>query len=157
MSACIPRGLRQIRAVYGNIKVTDDRIVSPKGWAEQHIVLLVSPKFRACGPTKIWCHELVAPELGRILKRIQALEAVLNKPLIYSIDGCWVVRAMRRGGKISTHAWGIAIDINAARNPMGAKSTQSQAMVEVFEDAGWEWGGRWRNPDPMHMQRCSGY
>ncbi len=153
----LPKGIKQIRLTYGNIVVTDNKITGPKWWTQDHITLVMTPEFRLCGPAKIWCHKLVAPDLREIFVEIEALEHTLDKPLIYSLDGCWVIRKKRNGSKISTHSWGIAIDLNAARNPMGAESNQSQALVKCFTDKGWQWGGTWSNIDAQHFQACSGY
>ncbi len=62
---------------------------------------------------------------------------------------------------LSCHSWGIAIDFDPPKNPMGGKikSTgkpsllrQNMEFVEAFESAGWTWGGRWRMKDDMHFE-----
>ena len=53
---------------------------------------------------------------------------------------------------LSLHAWGLALDINPDENPYGVESTLNPKLVEIFETYGFEWGGRWKTPDPMHFQ-----
>lgn len=157
MSNNIPHGIQAIRRMYGNIKVVDGKIVNPAKWAERNIVLFITPQLRVMEPVKIWCNRQVESDLRAIFSEIKELEEKLNKPLIYSIDGCWVVRRQRAGVKLSTHAWGISVDVNAERNPLGGPVCQSQALARCFTRRGWEWGGDWKRKDGMHFQRATGY
>ena len=76
-----------------------------------------------------------------------------------SYGGCFNFRAKRSGSKLSTHAWGIAIDLNPETNGMGRDGDMPAGIVRVFESFGFTWGGRWSGAgkDPMHFQFCSGY
>jgi hypothetical protein len=67
-------------------------------------------------------------------------------------DGCYIVRNARGLSSWSMHAWGLAFDINAATNRLGAKPTLSAAFVKCFTDAGFVWGGTWRRADGMHFE-----
>lgn len=71
-----------------------------------------------------------------------------------TFDGCFNPRWVRgMPGIPSFHSWGIAIDFNAAKNPLGGKSAWSENFVTAFELAGFQWGGDFKNrPDPMHFQ-----
>jgi len=67
--------------------------------------------------------------------------------------GCFAPRRIPASGSLSLHAWGLAIDINAAANPQFADSRQDRRLVRAMEDAGFTWGGRWPTaPDPMHFE-----
>lgn len=153
----IPHGIQAIRRLYGAIKVSGGRVIAPSEWVERNIVLYITPQLRAVGPTKIWCNRQCFSDIKAIFEEIVELEDKLDKALVYSIDGCWVVRNMRAGLKLSAHTYGVALDLNASRNPQGAESNQSQALVRCFTKRGWEWGGEWRKRDCMHFQRCTGY
>lgn len=54
----------------------------------------------------------------------------------------------------SNHAYGAAIDLNAAANAMGnSHGTMPPFVVAAFEKEGFRWGGRYRNrPDWMHFE-----
>ena len=68
-------------------------------------------------------------------------------------DGCFNVRKKRGLKSLSLHSWAIAIDVNAAWNGLGKEPTLSKGFVKCFTDAGFDWGGNWKNRlDGMHFQ-----
>jgi hypothetical protein len=67
-------------------------------------------------------------------------------------DGCFNIRHQKGSSQASLHSWGLAIDVNAAWNPLGAQPKLTKGFVACFEDAGFEWGGHWDRPDGMHFQ-----
>ncbi|HZP16723.1 MAG TPA: M15 family metallopeptidase, partial [Terriglobales bacterium] len=73
--------------------------------------------------------------------------------------GCFAFRPQRMGGRLSTHSWGIAIDLNPESNAQGTAGSMDRGVVEIFKSAGFAWGGNWqgRCRDPMHFQFCTGY
>lgn len=53
----------------------------------------------------------------------------------------------------SQHASGRAIDINWTRNARGTKGDINPDLARrIASRHGFEWGGDWKNPDPMHFQ-----
>ena len=68
--------------------------------------------------------------------------------------GCFSPRFIGydRDGRLSAHAWGAAVDINAAENPLGRKPSMDPAVVDAFRAAGFNWGGDWLIPDGMHFE-----
>ena len=79
--------------------------------------------------------------------------------LMYSYTVEWVgLRAdgtddPERRGTTSLHAWGLAVDLNASRNPQGSPPHQDLRLVHVMERHGFSWGGRWPTvPDGMHFE-----
>jgi hypothetical protein len=100
-------------------------------------------------PKKIYCNK------DLILPLRLALIHVIERDLISQIktwDGCFNIRKKRGASSQSLHAWGVAIDINAAWNGFGKTPTMSKELVKCFIDAGFDWGGTWSKPDGMHMQ-----
>jgi hypothetical protein len=53
---------------------------------------------------------------------------------------------------LSTHAWALAIDVNAFENGLGKKPKLSAAFVKCFTDAGFVWGGTFARLDGMHFE-----
>ncbi|MFD6225779.1 M15 family metallopeptidase [Streptomyces sp. NPDC060232] len=75
--------------------------------------------------------------------------------------------------RLSQHAWGDAVDVNPAENPYvdirgvvhppsarthlrrsPARPGQihpDDALSAAFREVGWQWGGRWANPDYQHF------
>jgi len=52
----------------------------------------------------------------------------------------------------STHAWGLAIDINAPANPRGSRGDIPDGVVEMWKAHDWAWGGDWKWTDPQHFE-----
>ena len=78
---------------------------------------------------------------------------------IKSFGGCFAFRPQETGSKLSTHSWGIAIDLNPETNLQAAVGDMDAGLIEIFRQAGFEWGGDWQGKtrDPMHFQFCTGY
>lgn len=93
--------------------------------------------------TFVVCNKTLAKPLH------QALSCLINlkEPVDLVYHGCYNHRYIAGTNRLSNHASGTAIDLNA--------DTEIPArMVKCFEDAGFSWGGRWPEPDtdPMHFE-----
>lgn len=158
-----PHGFRAICDTFGDIGqfVGDDGRLSPR-WETEHITRAALPIpvplawDTGKSVTAIACHRLIAPLVEEVFGQIAArgLQRALK-----TFGGGYVYRPKRGALKPSTHAWGIAIDLNPATNAMGTPGDMDPRLVAVFEAAGFVWGGRWagRGKDPMHFQYCTGY
>ncbi|WP_291732363.1 M15 family metallopeptidase [Leisingera sp. F5] len=111
--------------------------------------------------TSFRCHELVAPSAQRAFDRIGAAHSLVQiRGLgLHLFGGCFNHRTMRGGTSLSTHAYGIAIDFDPARNRLRwgrdqARLAQPDAtrFWEIWEDEGWTSLGREKNFDWMHVQ-----
>lgn len=154
-----PHGLAELQARYGKLLLGPDpqgglRIISPIGWESANMTLLRS--LPGMPEHKLYVHrDMVAP----LTAALTAAQAACPDYVIKTI-GCWNPRFKRtRGGDVSVHAWGLAVDINAATNPMAVTLTTDMpdAFVQAFKDQGFTWGGEFPTPDPMHYQLVSGY
>jgi len=119
-------------------------------WVEPNIVRVEVPLLGS-----VRCHRLVAEML------VGAMTQLVEEGLGHLIDpggfaGCWNPRYIRAAtgtpAGVSRHAWGAAVDINAATNPVGSTGTQDPRLVEIMAAWGFSWGGRWLVPDPMHFE-----
>lgn len=120
----------------------------------QYMVLWTVPKNLAVGkiPKRIYVNKALKPVLEAALTNVVERGLV---DCIHSWDGCHAIRKMRRAGAVqSLHSWGLAVDINAAENPMGHPSQQDPRLVKAFMDTGMiDWGGDWHTrKDAMHFQ-----
>lgn len=107
-------------------------------------------KYQGKPISKIYLNKDMVPPLSLALEMVWAY-GLSSK--IQSYDGCFNLRYSRSSGeKLSTHAYGLALDINAATNPLGATPQIDLELVACFEEAGFIWGGRWKRPDGMHFQ-----
>ncbi len=156
-----PCGFQGICRVFGFIEgyVRDDGTLDPS-WEEEmlgyaripfYLPLSWAPEKKI---TRIRCHRLLAPVFEVLFQEL--VEGGL-RPLVRTYGGCFCFRRMRGGGHLSTHSWGIAIDLNPDTNRLGTPGDMAPELVELFENFGFTWGGTFSRPDPMHFQFCSGY
>jgi hypothetical protein len=113
--------------------------------------------------TRITCHTKVADSLYTILDNVRRsyTETEITRHGFNLFGGTLNVRQIRGGTRWSTHAWGVAIDIDPARN--GLRTPWHQAylgrpecrdFVECFKQQGWYSLGLEKNFDAMHFQAC---
>lgn len=109
-------------------------------------------------------HERAAAALTRVVARL--IDAVKKRkdlaPFLQDIGGTFIWRRIARSRNLSTHAFGIAIDVNVDRSnywrwtfkgqPMIWKNRIPQEIVDAFEAEGFIWGGRWAHYDTMHFE-----
>lgn len=102
------------------------------------------------------CHILLEGVFTETFARIRR-EGFWSK--LENFGGCYADRAIGAGKKRSTHAWGIAVDLNTTTNAQGTAGDMSPDIVRIFEAEGFLWGGSWegRSRDPMHFQFAEGY
>jgi hypothetical protein len=100
----------------------------------------------------VTCHRRMIPALRR------ALTDIARRGLARLVDpgdyaGCYAPRRIPASGSLSLHAWGLAVDLNASRNPQGSPPHQDRRLVRIMERNGFTWGGRWPTvPDGMHFE-----
>jgi hypothetical protein len=158
-----PHGLNEIIATFGNIYeyIGTDGQLDPR-WQSDFLgpVALPFPLRLAWDPsqtiTQMTCHRRMTGIYTSVFVGIQdgGLRAAVT-----SFGGCFAFRPQRTGSKLSAHSWGIAIDLNTESNAQGSSGNMDARVVEIFRNAGFEWGGDWagKTRDPMHFQFCTGY
>lgn len=67
-------------------------------------------------------------------------------------DWSYLNRPIRGGIDKSSHAFGIAVDVNALSNILGTGGDMPEDVVRQWEAEGGDWGGDWSRPDPMHFE-----
>lgn len=158
-----PHGLPELLARFGDIYryLRADGTLDPRWEAEQLArTRLPFPIPLSWDPAKqvrnLYCHRLLVPVFPLVFEEI-ARRGLRRR--VRTFGGCFNFRSKRSGSKLSTHAWGIALDLNPETNGMGREGDMPRGIVSVFESFGFTWGGRWsgRGKDPMHFQFCSGY
>ncbi|HET9503309.1 MAG TPA: M15 family metallopeptidase [Hymenobacter sp.] len=131
-------------------------------WLVRHpLPLAVRPFFPAFAGkpiTALYLHRLAAPALDKVLLELVATGLARE---LRTYDGCWAVRCKRGLAEYSIHSWGLALDFNAALNPLGrpkgGPGMWSEAFLNVWRRHGWTCGADWKaRPDGMHFQYVPG-
>lgn len=73
-------------------------------------------------------------------------------------DGTYNPRKIAGSDRWSNHAFGAAIDIDAAHNGFNTgHGTMPQVAIDAFKRVGFRWGGDYKGrTDPMHFEACGG-
>jgi hypothetical protein len=129
--------------------------ILPSGWIEPDPAWIEANIGEASVPIlgTVSCHRVMIPQLSAALAEIESegLAAAI-RPENYG--GCYAPRFIDRNPELplSNHAFGLAIDLNTDTNQLGTTGDMDPRVVEIFERWGFEWGGRWDRPDPMHFE-----
>lgn len=158
----VPFGLTEVEAIYGRPDADGDGILDVS-WVKENlkIFLLPQPLRLSWKPQvmigKIQANRLVGPSiidaLDEIIKEVGIAE--MRKQTWDYWGGCFEFRRNRNyHKKLSTHSWGIAVDLNPHLCPMGVlEDNQPKVISEAFMKRGFLWvPGDW-----MHAQACRGY
>ena len=102
-------------------------------------------------------------KLAAVVKDLERLEkSVLER--VWRSSGGFYWRKIRGTGRLSTHSFGIAIDVGVAhsdywrwRKPkkdgtLRYRNRIPLEIVDVFERHGFIWGGKWYHFDTMHFE-----
>jgi hypothetical protein len=110
---------------------------------------------------KMMCHKLVADKFKAVFNDL-LIHYGYNKIKELGIDlfgGCFNYRKMRGGSAWSMHSWGIAIDLDPARNQLKETSKTARfarpeykPMIDIFYSHGFINLGIEKNFDFMHFQ-----
>lgn len=161
----------QIRAAFGDFRHREDprkrgAIIIAPPWAADNIVTVDIPQLRGLPhygnggfSGRFSCHTLVA---ARLRDAFADIERAGLRDLLLFWGGCWVPRhkSWDPSRSLSSHSWGIAVDINVQWNGYGARpAPRGQRgsvvdLVPIFERHGFAWGGYFSTPDGMHFEYC---
>lgn len=106
-------------------------------------------------------HKLIATQMINVFNDLVAHYGLteLQKLGIDLFGGCFAFRKMRGGSDYSRHSWGIAIDLDPARNSLKATAKTAQfakpqykPMIDIFYKHGFVSLGREKNYDWMHFE-----
>lgn len=155
-----PDGLIEIKALYGDPLplVKDDGTVSILWEYRMSAIALPGPVPLGWMPSVKTKTARFNQAIGEEVERVfYALRACGAWDHVVTFDGAYTWRSKRDSKKLSMHAYGGAVDFNAATNKLGTEGDMHPLIVQAFESHGWTWGGRWSRPDPMHFQWGRGY
>lgn len=132
-----------------NFKILENGWIEPDdAWVQANLTTAEVPILGT-----VTCHRVMIPQLSGALAEIEREGlASLIRPEDYA--GCYAPRFIDRDPTLplSNHAFGLAVDLNSDTNQLGTRGDMDPRIVEIFERWGFEWGGRWERPDPMHFE-----
>lgn len=146
----LPRGSAQ-GGLIGRMdfKILDDGFIEPDpNWVAANIVHADVPILG-----EVTCHRLMVPQMASALAEIER-EGLASLIDTSDYGGCYVPRFISRDPEraLSMHAFGLAFDVNVQTNLFGTEGRLDPRIVEIFQRWGFEWGGGWDPPDPMHFE-----
>jgi hypothetical protein len=158
-----PLGDAEVRAVFGSPPYTEaggGRVNLDPNWVAQNIVNLPTPFLADLGFPGIQVHVKARDPFARVFAAID--EAGLMERIL-TCAGTFVPRhkGWNPARGLSSHSWGIAIDLNVAWNGYGAVPAAVGArgclreLVPHFEAEGFAWGGYFEPQsicDGMHFE-----
>lgn len=128
-------------------------------WKSKNIVTLDMPFLKNTGPyftSKISVHKDAADKFQKLFRAWEE-KGLLH--LIKSYDGAFNPRLIRGSNTtLSTHAFGIAIDINVRWNGLGSVPARKgqegsvRELVPIANKLGFFWGGHFTRKDGMHFE-----
>jgi hypothetical protein len=100
-------------------------------------------------------------EIEKISAEIEMLPPAIRRAAAHSA-GTFVCRTVAGSGQPSMHAYGAAIDLDAAIGPywrwaglsprVRASHRVPQEVIDIFERHGFIWGGKWLHVDAPHFE-----
>lgn len=112
----------------------------PLSWDRSHTV------------SRLQVHRRLVPVFTAVFKEMHENAAAWAS--IGDIGGAYAWRPQRGYKQLSRHCWAICVDLDVADNPLGGipKRSMHPDVISTFQRHGFEWGGLWRRPDPMHFE-----
>jgi hypothetical protein len=107
------------------------------------------------------CHRLVAENFKNVFNSLLIVYGYekIKELGIDLFGGCFNYRKMRGGSAMSMHSWGIAIDLDPARNTLKETSKTARfarpeykKMIDIFYENGFISLGVEKNYDWMHFE-----
>ena len=111
--------------------------------------------------TKMRCHKAVADDFTKVFNDLLSHYGYekIKELGIDLFGGCFNFRQMRGGSDYSRHSWGIAIDLDPARNKLKETSRTARfarpeykPMIDIFYKHGFINLGVEKNYDWMHFE-----
>ena len=135
--------MSQVKARFGEFALPSLH----KGWPDPAWTRanLVTKRVPLLG--RVRCHRLVIGDLSKAMADLerQRLGGLVDVGDFRREGGCWSPRLLRdaRGGKLSRHAWGIAVNL---------KVNADERLLRTMAQHGFVWGGDFARRDTTHFE-----
>lgn len=153
----------QMQSMFGKIEFTilanKSSIKITNNWQKNNIVTIEIPQIKKLPPyntNKLSVHKKAAPQFQQLFAEWKKA-GLIDRILTY--DGAFNPRLIRGSSKtLSSHAYGIAIDLNAKWNALGVNPAlvgekgNLRELVSIANKLGFYWGGHFSRKDGMHFE-----
>jgi hypothetical protein len=131
------------------VKKSGDSFTIDPAWVADNIIRADVPVLGT-----VVGHRKMLPDLRAAMAELEdsGLADLVDSNDFQRAGGAYNPRTVRFDTALSHHSWGIAVDINVARNPLGAPPDQDPRLVRIMEKHNFTWGGRWLRPDAAHFE-----
>lgn len=135
--------MSQVKARFGEFALPSLRRGWPDpAWTKANLVTKQVPLLG-----RVRCHRLVVDDLAKAMADLerQRLGGLVDVSAFRRQGGCWSPRLLRHpgGGKLSRHAWGIAIALTV---------NGDERLIRTMAEHGFVWGGGFARPDTTHFE-----
>jgi hypothetical protein len=140
--AILPLG--QVKLRFGEFALPSLRRGGPDpAWTRANVVSANLPLLG-----RVRCHRLVVGDLAKAMAELQRqrLGGLVDVADFRRRGGCFAPRLVRdpdAGGRLTRHAWGIAVALKVA---------EDERLLKVMADHGFVWGGGFARPDATHFE-----
>jgi len=162
-NSILPLSPEQIDAIYGHIDFAEgprpgEITITTPNWEAQQLAPLQHPLMDALGSRHLRVNRLALPYFIAVFNDIQN-QGLANRLL--TCGGTFVPRHVgwTAGKPLSSHSWGIAIDLNERWNGQPAdpalpgEQGSVRELVPLFAAQGFAWGGDFsQGKDGMHFE-----
>ena len=148
----IPHGLSEIVATFGDCNAPDFEAKYLVSF-ELPYGLIYDGKMRI-GRTR--AHRLAVPHFVKAFQNIKDAGLVGE---CFNFGGIYNRRPQRgQTVRASTHSWGIAVDMEPLKYPLGNSARFPDEVLACWKAAGFFYGGDFKGRlDPMHLQLATGF
>jgi hypothetical protein len=117
---------------------------------------------------RTWGKKIRITSVNQVNKHLSAVSEEIDalvediKPAAYPIAGTYNCRPVADTGEPSPHSYGTAIDLNLAfadywlwrphTGKIAYHNRMPEEIVQIFENHGFIWGGKWYHYDTMHFE-----
>lgn len=129
-------------------------------WEIDNIVRVPLPRSMAYSGggvvTRIAVNRVIYDVVDQTMKAAAEHDDIWSELTPYG--GGYEPRLKRGSSEVSLHTFGIALDFNPKKYPLGSLERMPQDIIDLFHSFGWWYGGDFEGrKDPQHFQFAEGY
>jgi hypothetical protein len=153
-ASVLPLGL--VKARFGEFSLPSLRRGGPDlAWKKRNLVTRQVPLLG-----RVTCHRLVMEDLAAAMADLERrrLGQLVDVAEFRRTGGCFGQRLLRdQNGKLTRHAWGVAVTVGVALDPAQRRPQVDQRLVKTLAGHGFAWAGRLERPAGTQFNWVGGF